>query len=287
MPRDYQLLLERCWASDPTDRPSLDKLLGCLSVMAAERARRLDPHAHHPPPATPAAAVAVAAAGARTRRLSLALPHTHSCDQATLRALAQQQGMQQLVGSVPSSIPGPGSFFGSGPPVWRQGMDSSSSRTLSGVGSSNTPRGSGLVAILGPVRQQDAHTGSYRLAQQKSCPASAFESLLRSKGAIVGDSKGSDLSESPDQGLRGEGTPYAADAGAAFAADADADAAADAAFEDELQAEDAMLLQLRVSSLTQSGPGSAPVLHSQPHQRHMDGLDMWPPELDDAHMWHI
>jgi hypothetical protein len=48
-----------------------------------------------------------------------------------------------------------------------------------------------------------------------------------------------------------------------------------------------MLLQLRVSSLTQSGPGSAPVLHSQPHQRHMDGLNMWPPELDDAHMWHI
>jgi hypothetical protein len=26
------------------------------------------------------------------------------------------------------------------------------------------------------------------------------------------------------------------------------------------------------------------VLHDRLHWRHMDGLDMWPPELDDAHI---
>jgi hypothetical protein len=56
----------------------------------------------------------------------------------------------------------------------------------------------------------------------------------------------------------------------------------------ELLEEEQMLQQLRANSQTQSGPGSAPLLHStQPHQRYADGLDLGLLQLDEAHMWHI
>jgi hypothetical protein len=61
---------------------------------------------------------------------------------------------------------------------------------------------------------------------------------------------------------------------------------ADAVFA-ELQEEEEMLQQLRATSV-QSGPGSAPVLHSsQPHQRFSDGLNLGLAGVDDAHTWHI
>jgi hypothetical protein len=69
----------------------------------------------------------------------------------------------------------------------------------------------------------------------------------------------------------------------------DASLADDAVFA-ELWAEEDMLQQMRASSQTQSGPGSAPVLHSsQPHKRYADGLDDLDSmgKLDDNHMWHI
>eukprot|EP00878_Enallax_costatus_P018623 GHUV01019614.1.p1 GENE.GHUV01019614.1~~GHUV01019614.1.p1 ORF type:complete len:911 (+),score=211.03 GHUV01019614.1:148-2880(+) len=37
MPADYQLLMEHCWATDPADRPSIDRVLECLRYMIHER----------------------------------------------------------------------------------------------------------------------------------------------------------------------------------------------------------------------------------------------------------
>lgn len=226
MPADYQLLMERCWASDTADRPSVDKLVGCLSVMAAERQRRLNPNATMPSSATPAAAAAVAARGAWPRLSPLA--YTHSCDQATLQMLVQQQAAQeqQLGGSS----------------IWRQG-------------SSSLPKQSSMGRL--PLVLPGAS-----LLQHKSCPAATFESLLRSN-SLLPRSSDSDASESEQMEH------------------------ADAVFA-ELQEEEEMLQQLRATSHTQSGPGSAPVLHSsQPHQRYSDGLDLGLSGIDDAHTWHI
>lgn len=225
MPADYQLLMERCWASDPADRPTLDKLIGCLSVMAAERNRRINPHADLPPPATPAAAAAVAAAAARGpwgSRLS-PLVSSNSCDQATLQMLVQQQ--QGLGGADRSQQP------------------------LMRAGSLLASRQSSLSRL--------APGG---LLHHKSCPPATFEALLRSGSLLARSSDSSDAS------------------------DDDKMDSADAV----LYEEEEMLLQMRAITRTQSGPGSAPVLHdSQPHQRYSDGLDMSPPGMDDAHTWHI
>eukprot|EP00775_Hariotina_reticulata_P003313 gene3313-3589_t len=37
MPADYQLLMEHCWATDPQDRPTVDRLLEFLAYMVSER----------------------------------------------------------------------------------------------------------------------------------------------------------------------------------------------------------------------------------------------------------
>lgn len=37
MPRDYSLLMLSCWATNPTDRPTADRLLECLQMMLQER----------------------------------------------------------------------------------------------------------------------------------------------------------------------------------------------------------------------------------------------------------
>jgi len=229
MPADYQLLMERCWASDPTDRPSLDKLIGCLSVMAAERNRRINPHADLPPPATPAAAAAVAAAAARCpwgpTRLS-PLASSNSCDQATLQMLVQQQ--QGLGGADRCQQP------------------------LMRAGSLIAPRQSNLSRL--------APGG---LLHHKSCPPATFEAFLRSGSLLARSSDSSDASD--DDEMDSADAVYAV-----------------------LHEEEEMLLQMRAITRTQSGPGSAPVLHdSQPHQRYSDGLDMGPPGMDNAHTWHI
>lgn len=42
MPDDYQLLMERCWASEPGDRPTVTLLLECLELMIGEAPPGLD-----------------------------------------------------------------------------------------------------------------------------------------------------------------------------------------------------------------------------------------------------
>lgn len=37
MPRDYSLLMLSCWATNPADRPSADRLLDCISLMLQDR----------------------------------------------------------------------------------------------------------------------------------------------------------------------------------------------------------------------------------------------------------
>jgi hypothetical protein len=98
------------------------------------------------------------------------------------------------------------------------------------------------------------------LLQHKSCPAATFESLLRSN-SLLPRSSDSDASESEQMEH------------------------ADAVYA-ELQEEEEMLQQLRATSQTQSGPGSAPVLAAV-HQRYSDGLDLGLAGIDDAHTWHI
>jgi hypothetical protein len=155
MPADYQLLMERCWSSDPADRPTINKIIGCLKVMAAERQRRLYPHLELPPPATAAAAAAVAAAAAREHMYRTAsLPSSMSCDQATLMRLAaqavhQQQQLSQQPQHQPSVVP------------------SARSRLAPAL-----PGG---------------------LLQHKSCPAATFDLLLRS-GAVLSDCATSETS---------------------------------------------------------------------------------------------
>jgi hypothetical protein len=194
--------------------------------MAAERQRRLNPNATLPSSATPAAAAAVAARGSWPRLSPLA--YTHSCDQATLQMLVQEQAAQQQLG---------------GSSIWRQGSSGTSLPKQLNMGR--------LPLVL-------PGTG---LLQHKSCPAATFESLLRSNSLLPrsSDSEASD-SEQMEH--------------------------ADAVFA-ELQEEEEMLQQLRATSV-QSGPGSAPVLHSsQPHQRFSDGLNLGLAGVDDAHTWHI
>lgn len=233
MPADYQLLMERCWASDPADRPTVDKLVGCLSVMAAERHRRINPSTNMPPPATPAAAAAVAARCPWGRLSPLA--YSNSCDQATLQMLVHQQAAQQQLG---------------GSSLWRQG---------SGGNPILRPSSMGRLPPVVP---------GAGLLQHKSCPAATFQSLLQSGSLFARSSEDSDESETE------QAQGYALDP-------------ADAVFA-ELQEEEEMLRQLRASSQTQSGPGSAPLLHStQPHQRFTDGLDLTLTGLDDSHTWHI
>lgn len=161
--------------------------------------------------------------------------------------------------------------------MWRQGSGSGSG---GGGGMSRQCFSAGRLPVVGVSPRGAAgfvgtpSAGSL-LLQHKSCPASAFEAFLQQSGpSLYGCSPKSaagDRSDSFD---------------AAAAADPDA---ADAAVFAELQEEHEMLLQLRASSHTQSGPGSVPTLHSsQPHQRYADGhLNMQLSGLDDAHTWHI
>lgn len=251
MPADYQLLMERCWASDPSDRPSADKLVSCLRVMAAERSRRLSAQL----PTLPATASPAAAADAAAGRGWSSLAHTASADQATLQGLvAAHQQQQQVVRTAPTEL-------GAGSAALQEQQRHRRGSALATVGRSSM--GSSTAGLMGRPAAAAGPVGvPGSLLHQKSCPASAFEPLLRSGGAILGCSLDDGVSDS-DQGVGRHG-------------------------EQELEEEAEMLLQLRASSNTQSGPGSVPVLLQQPHQRTIDGLDMWPPpELDDAHMWHI
>lgn len=252
MPADYQLLLEHCWASDPADRPSADKLLGCLSVMAAERHLRINPDA--------------AAA------FQLDLPASPGAAVAALRG--QQQRPQQL---------GAG-----GASLWRQdngsvrsGRQFYSAGQLPVVGMS--PPGGAEAATAFPGGSAGAGSaGGSLLLQHKSCPAAAFEAFLQQSGASL-------YGCSPTSAAGGDSGNILLDAGVAATGADTANAAV--RFAEELQEEHEMLQQLRASSLTQSGPGSVPVLHSsQPHQRYADGhghFDMQLSGLDDAHTWHI
>lgn len=248
MPADYQLLMERCWSSDPTDRPTVDKIIGCLSVMAAERHKRIDPHAGESASATPAAAAALAAAAARG-------PWARSCDAAAMRAMmasAQQQG-QHTQGQ---------SAAGGSMPAQRQlGMPQSCS--------------------LPPRRRPTPAPGAL-LPHSNSCPSRTLQTLLQS-GSVLAESNSShdsDYIDNEDEEEVDDNT-LGGDTATATTTEAEEELA-------ELQDEENMLSQLRANSMTQSGPGSARVLQlCQPHQRFADALAMPLPELSTDHMWHI
>lgn len=147
MPADYQLLLERCWASDPADRPSADKLLGCLSVMAAERHRRINPHAAtlQELPASPAAAVAAAG------------------------ALRGQQRLQ----------------LGGGASLWRQGSGSGSGSSRQFYSAGRLPVVGVSPGGAAPAGSAAGGSAGNLLLQHKSCPAAAFEAFLQQAGASL------------------------------------------------------------------------------------------------------
>ncbi|WIA34798.1 hypothetical protein OEZ86_013101 [Tetradesmus obliquus] len=67
MPSDYRLLMENCWATEPTNRPTADRIIECLRYMIIERQRNLA-GSRQGTPGTPLAAAAAAAAA--PRRLS-------------------------------------------------------------------------------------------------------------------------------------------------------------------------------------------------------------------------
>lgn len=242
MPADYQLLMERCWASDPADRPSVEKLVGCLAVMAAERNKRINPDARHEPTATPAAAAAVAIAAARSPwgpQGASGLVYSSSCDQGMLQRMVhqpqqhdKQQQLQQPTGLADRGQQQP----------WRAGEAPAPGQSSLGRLAPAAP-GSGLL-------------------HHKSCPQSTFDALLRSGSALTRSSD-SDASES------------------------DKMESADAIYA-MLEEEEEMLLQLRATSQTRSGPGSAPLMHFRKPQPFAEGFDMTLFEpLDDNHTWHI
>eukprot|EP00878_Enallax_costatus_P018455 GHUV01019427.1.p1 GENE.GHUV01019427.1~~GHUV01019427.1.p1 ORF type:complete len:578 (+),score=131.42 GHUV01019427.1:188-1921(+) len=41
MPMDYQLLMKKCWAAEPTDRPTIKQVLACLDAMIKDRQHKV------------------------------------------------------------------------------------------------------------------------------------------------------------------------------------------------------------------------------------------------------
>lgn len=90
MPPDYELLMQQCWAPEPTDRPSVPVLRQCLQVMLQDRQQRVD---------------AAAAAGGEQQPQQQAAGCASPPGDAVLPALQAMLPRQQLRGPSPATGP--------------------------------------------------------------------------------------------------------------------------------------------------------------------------------------
>jgi hypothetical protein len=153
MPADYELLMEKCWAASPDDRPSIVRVLDCLDAMIEERALQ-----------AAAEEVQEAEAAAEEAGSAEVLRETPR-DQTACVAIPTNKQQQQQQQQLPVLVAAGGSSHSS----------SSAFAATTAAGADKRRKRDALLTLLSPHGRQRRASGvqSHMMRSAGSAPAAA------------------------------------------------------------------------------------------------------------------